>query len=125
MNIMATKYFKADVKFYLKKKKYTKINDDIETVTVELEKGNLVGDRLEGLNLPENTAAYKVLIANSSTNVGKSHGFRMIYYVVIEEKVYHMSIYSKKDDSRILSDRQIELMIRDVLTDEPEPPKEA
>ena len=124
MNIIATKYFEADVKFYLKKKKYTKINDDIETVTVELERGNLVGDRLEGLNLPENTAAYKVRIANTSTNVGKSHGFRMIYYVVIEEKVYLVSIYSKKDDSRILSDKQIEFLIRAVLEEE-NPPKEA
>ncbi|MBQ7454613.1 MAG: hypothetical protein IJS69_06160, partial [Selenomonadaceae bacterium] len=66
-------------------------------MTDELEQGNLVGDRLEGLDLPQNTAAYKVRIANSSTNVGKSHGFRLIYYVVIEEKIYLMTIYSKKD----------------------------
>lgn len=120
MQIIPTKYFKADVKFYIRKKKFLKINDDVKTVTTELSKGNLIGDRLEGLNLPENTAAYKVRIANSSTNVGKSHGFRLLYYVAIEEKIYLMSIYSKKDDSRILNDKQIELMIRDVLSDDSE-----
>ncbi|MBQ6296448.1 MAG: hypothetical protein IJK81_01910 [Selenomonadaceae bacterium] len=118
MEIIATKYFKADIKFYLKKKKFSKINDDIDTVTGELEQGNFVGDKLEGLNLPENTAAYKVRVANSSTNVGKSHGFRIIYYVVIEEKIYLVTIYSKKDDARVPSDKQIELLIKAILQEE-------
>lgn len=56
MEIVATKHFKEDIKFYIKKKKYSKINDDIDTVTDELEQGNLVGVRLEDLHLPENTA---------------------------------------------------------------------
>lgn len=118
MNVVATKHFKADIKFYLKKKKYSKINDDIETVTDELEQGNLVGDKLDNLNLPANTAAYKVRVANSSTNVGKSDGFRIIYYVVIEEKIYLATIYSKKDDSRVPSDKQIELLIKAILQEE-------
>ena len=118
MQIIPTKYFKGDVKFYVRKKKFLKINDDVKSITDELEKGNLLGDRLEGLHIPEGTAVYKVRIANSSANVGKSQGFRLIYYLVIEEKVYLMSIYSKKDDSRILSDKQIEFMVRDVLLDE-------
>lgn len=118
MEIVATKYFKADVKFYLKKKKFSKINDDIDSVTVELEQGNLLGDRLEDLDVPENIAVYKVRIANTSANVGKSHGFRLIYYVVIDEKVYLLSIYSKKDDNRIPSDKQIEFLIKAVLEEE-------
>ena len=118
MDIIATKYFKADIKFYLKKKKYSKINDDVETVTVELEQGNLVGDKLEDLDLPKNISVYKVRIANSSTNVGKFHGFRLIYYVVIEGKIYLVSIYSKKDDIRVPSDKQIELLIKAVLQEE-------
>ncbi|MBR0262087.1 MAG: hypothetical protein IJQ85_09890 [Selenomonadaceae bacterium] len=118
MEIVATKYFKADVKFYLKKKKFFKINDDIDTVTDELGQGNLVGDRLEDLDLPDNIAVYKVRIANSSINVGKSNGFRLIYYVVIEGKIYLVSIYSKKDDNRIPSDKQVELLIKAVLEEE-------
>jgi len=108
MQIIPTKYFKDDIKFYIRKKKYKKIYSDIKTVTDELEKGNLVGDRLEGLNLPENTAVYKARIANTSANVGKSHGFRLIYYDLL-------AIYSKKDDIRVVSEKQIELLIKAVL----------
>ena len=118
MQVIPTKHFKDDIKFYVRKKKFLKIRADIKTVTDELEQGNLVGDRLEGLDLPQNTAAYKVRIANSSTNVGKSDGFGIIYYVVIEEKIYLATIYSKKDDSRVPSDKQIELLIRAILQEE-------
>lgn len=118
MEIIATKFFEDDIKYYLKKKRFKKINDDVNTVIVELEKGNLVGNRLEGLDIPENIAAYKVRIANSSINVGKSNGFRLIYYVVIDEKVYLVSIYSKKDDGRVPSDKTIELLIKAVLEEE-------
>lgn len=105
MQVVLTSHFESDIRFYRKKKKYTKIDRDVNPVINELEQGNFVGNRLENLNLPQNTAVYKVRIANSSANVGKSHGFRLIYYAVIDEKVYLISIYSKKDDSRILSDK--------------------
>ena len=115
MRIIPTRNFNDNVEFYVRKKKYKKIYDDIKTVTDELEKGNLVGVKLEGLNLPENTAVYKARIANSSANVGKSHGFRLIYYVMIEEKIYLLAIYSKKDDIRIVSDKYIEQLIEILL----------
>lgn len=57
MEIIPTKYFNNDVKFYIRKKKFLKIGDDVKTVTDELEKGNLVGDRLENLNLTKKTIA--------------------------------------------------------------------
>ena len=117
-NVVPTKRFKEDVSYYMRKKKYTKIKQDIITVTDELINGNLVGDKLEGLDLPENTAAYKVRIANSSANVGKSNGFRLLYYVAIEDEIYLLSIYSKKDDIRVINDKQIELLIKNILTDE-------
>ena len=93
---------------------------DIKTVTDELEQGNLVGDKLDGIPLKEGTAAYKVRVANSSTKSGKSNGFRIIYYVVIEEKIYLLSIYSKKDDVRIPNDKQIGLMIKNLAEEEPQ-----
>ena len=120
MNVNATPKFKDDIKYYMRKKRYLNINDDISTVTDELENGNLVGDRLEGLDIPENTAAYKVRIANTSANVGKSNGFRLLYYVAIEDEIYLLSIYSKKDDIRVINDKQIELLIKNILTDENE-----
>ena len=107
--------FADDIKYYYKKKKYLKIREDIKTVTDELEKGNLIGDRLEGLKLPEGTAAYKVRIANTSANVGKSNGFRLLYYVAIEDEIYLLTIYSKKDDERIPNDSQIAMIIANII----------
>ena len=117
-NVVPTKKFTDDVKFYIRKKNYKNIKYDIKEVTDELTEGNLVGDRLEGLDIPEGTAAYKVRIANSSANVGKSGGFRLLYYVVIGDDIYLLSIYSKKDDIRILNDKQIEILIKNILNDE-------
>ena len=120
MQINTTLKFESDVKFYLKKKKYTKIYDDIRPIINELEKGNLLGDKLEDIELEEGTAAYKVRVANSSANVGKSNGFRLIYYLVVDEKIYLLSIYSKKDDDRILNDKQISMIIKNVIESESE-----
>ena len=117
-NVVPTKKFTDDVKFYIRKRHYKKIRDDIKEVTDELTEGNLVGDRLEDLDIPEGTAAYKVRIANSSANVGKSGGFRLLYYVAIGDDIYLLSIYSKKDDIRILNDKQIEMLIKNIMNDE-------
>lgn len=122
MQIISTANFEANVKFYRQKKKYKKIDRDIETVTCELEQGNFVGVKLEGLHLPENTSVYKVRIANTSANVGKSHGFRLLYYVAIADEIYLLAIYSKKDDIRVVSEKQIERLVEILL--EPQTPEE-
>lgn len=115
MNIIWSEHFNDDVKYYYKKKKYKKIFDDINSVLPELEEGNFLGDRLEGLKLPEGTAAYKVRIANTSANVGKSNGFRLLYYVAIEDEIYLLTIYSKKDDERVPNDAQIAMLIANII----------
>ena len=79
MQVMATPHFEEAVKFYVKKRKHLRIYEDIKSVTDELVAGNLVGDKLAGLNLQAGTYAYKVRIANSSTNVGKSNGYRILF----------------------------------------------
>lgn len=56
MEIIWSKPFEADVKYYFKKKRYTKILDDIDKATIELQAGNFIGDKLEGLPIPANTA---------------------------------------------------------------------
>ena len=116
-NVVSTPKFEEDVEFYKRKKKYRKIDDDLEPVLIELENGNLVGDRLQDLDIPDGTAAYKVRIANSSANVGKSNGFRLLYYVAIGDDIYLLSIYSKKDDIRVINDKQIELLIQNILNE--------
>ena len=115
MVIKWIKKFDEDVKYYLKKKKYKKILDDIESLFPDLEADNFLGDKLAGFNLPEGAALYKVRIANTSANVGKSNGFRLIYYLAIEDEIYLLTIYSKKDDERIPNDAQIALLVGNVL----------
>ncbi len=115
MLIIPTRKFKADVKHYVKKKKHIKLNEDIQSVLDALNKGNFIGDKLQDIELAEGTAAYKVRVANSSTNSGKSNGYRLIYYVVIDEKIYLLTLYSKKDDNRIPTDSQISMMIKNII----------
>ena len=115
MEIILTRQFKDDIKFYKRRKKYLKIDADIRAALEELRAGNFIGDKLEGLNIPANTSAYKVRLPNSSINVGKSGGFRLLYYVAIADRIYLVKIYSKKDDNRIPTDKQIAELINGLL----------
>ncbi len=111
-DVRQTAKFESDVVFYMKKKKYTHIIDDIETVKIELEQGNLVGDEIPNLKIEANGHAYKVRAANTDAKVGKSNGYRIIYYVVMDDKVvYLLTIYSKKDGDKVLSNKEIVKLI--------------
>lgn len=115
MEIILTRQFKDDVKFYKRKKKYLKIDADIQPAVEELQAGNLIGNKIEGLAIPANTSVYKVRLPNSSTNRGKADGFRLLYYVAIADEVYLVKIYSKKDDNRIPTDKEIAELINSLL----------
>ncbi len=117
MIVEQTADFEKDLKYYVKKKKYFKLPETIEKLVDDLENGNLPGDKIPGLKLPENSAAYKVRLENKSANVGKSNGFRIIYYLVVDERIYLLTIYSKKDDERIVTDSEIAEMIDNILND--------
>lgn len=62
-----------------------------------------------GLHINDkNNKIIKVRIANTDTRMGKSNGYRMIYYAIKEdESAYLLSIYYKKDDKRVLSNDEI------------------
>ncbi len=106
--IIPTERFNSDVKYYIKKKHYVRIGEDIKKVTDELQNGNLIGDEIPGLKVESDGHTYKVRTANSDTKVGTSNGYRVIYYVIRDDKeVYLLTIYSKKDDSRIPSNKEI------------------
>ena len=109
--IIFTPQFEKDVKYYLKKKKYTKIIDDIDEIVMELEKGVFVGSEIADLKLPASNSIYKVRAANSSINAGKSHGFRLIYYVVKDDQeIFLLTIYSKKDQETISKSEIIQML---------------
>lgn len=106
MEIIPTKKFDEDVRFYLKKKKYYYILDDLKQDVFDyLIEGKLIGDEISGLELIDEEHIYKVRAANTSANVGKSNGFRLIYlYSESLSKIYLLTVYSKKDQADISND---------------------
>lgn len=110
--VIPTDNFNDDIKFYIKKKKFTKIMKDIESILEELSNGIFNGDVIADLHLENNT--YKVRSANSNTKEGKSNGYRLIYYVEeLDKIVFLITIYYKKDDIRIPTDIEIIKLIKE------------
>lgn len=69
------------------------------------------------LGMPLGKDCYKIRVAITSKNKGKSGGARIITFVrVINETVFLMDIYDKSDQANI-SDKELQLLI-DILQDE-------
>ena len=106
--IIPTSRFEKDIKYYIKKKKYSHIGADIKRITDELAQGHLVGKEIPGLALSEHGHIFKVRSVNTDIDSGQSNGYRILYYAISEEqKIYLLTIYSKKDDNNIPSDKEI------------------
>ncbi len=70
--------------------------------------------RYHGLHINDNNnKVIKVRVANSDTKMGKSNGYRIIYYAVRNDgKVYLLTIYYKKDDKNIPTNKEIEKLVK-------------
>ncbi len=79
------------------------IRNDIEDLIVELEKNSKIGT-------PLGNDLYKIRVANSSIPTGKSGGFRVITYIVIDEKIILNRIYSKSEKENISDAELIEII---------------
>ncbi len=113
-NVITTERFQNDVKYYAKKKKFKHILDDLDSVILKLEQGNLIGTSIPDLTFEEINHTVKVRIANSDTKVGTANGYRLIYYVVKDDKeVFLLTIYYKKEDNRIPSNKEIESLVKE------------
>ncbi len=93
IKIKKIKKFDNDVKHL--RKKYKEIKKDLmlfkEIVSSNPEAGKSLGHSL-----------YKLRLKNSSKNIGKSGGFRVIYYYVQSDKlIYVLSIYDKSEIENI------------------------
>jgi mRNA-degrading endonuclease RelE of RelBE toxin-antitoxin system len=82
-------------KFKALKKRYRKIQSDLQPVLEELQAGALLGDQISGLD----AVVMKLRVKNSDTQKGKSDGYRLIYWTVIDEIILLLDIYSKSDQS--------------------------
>lgn len=102
LKIISLESFSKDVKKLYKK--YRKIADDLKVLEKELHNNPKCGIEL-GNN------CYKIRLKNSSIPVGKSGGFRVIYYYLDDKaNVYLMAMYSKSELENINDDRLVEIL---------------
>jgi len=80
-------------------KKYRNIRSDLQPLILELQQGNIVGDRLTGFGLE--LYVYKVRVKNSNIKKGKSAGYRLIYLLESKTSILLLTIYSKSEQEDI------------------------
>lgn len=113
--VIPTPKFLQDIEYYEKKKKFRNITDYVDSVVKDLEIGNLVGDDIPDIDIPTDNHTYKVRVANSNTKVGKSNGYRIIYYVVKDDKeIYLITIYYKKEDKNIPT-KKLQISLKNIV----------
>ena len=79
-------------------KKYPHVVDDVLTLIGQLEKGEILGDRLQEL---APYIVYKVRVKNSDARKGKRGGYRVIYYIKTVDQVMLATLYYKLDRADI------------------------
>lgn len=73
-----------------------------------MERGRKEINVYSGLKIKSEEHTFKVRSANTDTNTGQSNGYRILYYAVKDDsKIYLLTIYYKKEDNRIPTDREI------------------
>jgi len=80
-------------------KKYRNIRSDIQPLILELQQGNIVGDRLVGFS--SDIYIYKIRVKNSNIQKGKNAGYRLIYLLESETSILLLTIYSKSTQEDI------------------------
>ncbi|AUC60134.1 toxin-antitoxin system Slr0664 family toxin component [Cyanobacterium sp. HL-69] len=104
ITVEATLTFKRNLRNL--KKKYGSIAQDIKPIIEQLETGELLGDRITGVNHP----VFKVRVKNSDIQKGKSGGYRLIYYVKIEDAVILLTVYTKSEQANISNEQIINII---------------
>ena len=88
-----------DKQFKKLSKKYNLIKSDVEELIINF-------DELHQQAIPIKSDFYKIRLANSNKNKGKSAGYRIYYYIKIKATVYLLTIYDKSEiemiDEKIL-----------------------
>jgi len=75
-------------------KKYNHIKDDVEKLIIDF-------DELHQQATSIKSDLFKIRLANTNKNKGKRAGYRVYYYLKIDEVVYLLTIYDKSDIEKI------------------------
>jgi mRNA-degrading endonuclease RelE of RelBE toxin-antitoxin system len=102
LKIIVLDHFAKEVKKLAKR--YKQIASDLKELEALLSEDAKSGVHLGG-------RCCKIRLANSSIPMGKSGGFRVIYYYLDEQNnIYLMSIYAKSDLENISDEKIIEIL---------------
>jgi len=106
LTIVPTPQFKKSVKKLFKR--YRQIAKDLADLEQELQE-----DIYAGVDL--GNGCFKIRLKNSSVPTGKSGGFRVIYFLRTQEKIYLLEIYSKSDLENIEDKKLVEILLANGL----------
>ena len=95
VQVFFTPEFKRNVRALAKK--YHHIQSDIQPFIEKIQRGELIGDKVQGTGY----TIFKVRIRNSDVKRGKSGGYRAIYYLKTTTAIILVTIYSKTEQSDI------------------------
>jgi mRNA-degrading endonuclease RelE of RelBE toxin-antitoxin system len=84
-------------KYKALKKRYRNIQSDLQPILEELQAGEVLGDQIPGLD----AVVMKLRIKNSDIQKGKSGGYRLIYWTIIDETLLLLDIYAKSDQANL------------------------
>ena len=101
MNFKTTELFDKQAKKL--GKKYRNIKNDLNTFLSDFETLHL-----QSTSIKKNL--FKIRIANTNKNKGKSAGYRVYYYIQLKETTYLLTIYDKSEVEMINEDLLIELI---------------
>ena len=88
MNFKTTELFDKQAKKL--GKKYRNLKNDLKLLLTDF-------DSLHEQSIHIQKNLYKIRLANSNKNKGKSAGYRIYYYIQLEETTYLLTIYDKSD----------------------------
>lgn len=100
--VIPTARFEKDIKYYIKKKRYFHIGEDIRQITNELQQGHLIGTEIPGLKISDHGHIFKVRSINTDTHSGQPMVSHLYYAISDELKIYLLTIYSKKVNNNFL-----------------------
>ncbi len=106
MKVESSKFFTRSLRKL--KKRFPSTGAEVKAAAISIANDEEPGDRISGTTYP----AYKVRLANKDANRGKSGGFRLIYYIIIDEAAYLLVLYSKTERESYTAE-EINQLIRD------------
>lgn len=95
VRVFVSDEFKAQIRVL--KKRYRKLQSDIQPLIVQLKNGETPGDQISGTGY----VVYKVRAKNSDIRKGKSGGYRVIYQIRNSTIVILLYLYAKSDQDDI------------------------